>query len=284
MRSKSKLSLLVLLLTLTSYSLLTFAQSEAPLFASIRSASKVTVALASNPPYQFVLPSGELTGSGGDLQNMVLKSMGLPALTPIFTDWNAMIPGLQAHQFDYVGAGLSITAERCKVVIFSAPFYAAQTGIYVLPGNPKHLTSLADIARRPDIKLAAIVSGELAYAREQGVKPEQIITVPEIQAGAATVIGGRANAFITGQFTIPNPQQKGLEVVVDKQSPVFGAGMAFRKEDKQFRDAYNEHLVPLLRNGIVQKLYAKYGIANGDTQARLLANVNKASDIVPSCE
>ncbi|MCA6112205.1 ectoine/hydroxyectoine ABC transporter substrate-binding protein EhuB [Bradyrhizobium cenepequi] len=284
MRNTSKLSLLVVLLASIGYSFATFAQTEDPL-ASIRKAGQVKVALASVPPYIVLSPSGEATGSSVDLQNMVLKELGLPALTPVVTGWDAMIPGLQARQFDYLGAGLNITEARCKAVLFSMPYYAAQIALFVQPGNPKHLKSVAEVARRPDIKLAAIAtSAQQTYALRQGVKSEQVMIVPDIQAGAATVIGGRADAFIVGQFSIANPKQKGLEVVVDKDSPVDGSGAAFRKEDKAFRDAFNKQLTLLIKNGAIQKLYEKYGIENGDVEAQLLGKFTKASDLVPSCE
>ncbi|MCA6112198.1 transporter substrate-binding domain-containing protein [Bradyrhizobium cenepequi] len=286
MDAKAKLSLLGLLLTLTSYSFSTFARAEGALFGSIREANEVKVALASVAPYITLSPSGEVTGPSVDLQNMVLKGMGLKALTPILTGWDAMIPGLQAHQFDYIGAGITISDERCKAVLFSTPHYAAHAGLFVLRGNPKHLTSVADIARRPEIKLATGRSLDeyRVYALKQGVKPEQIIPVPDIQAGAAMVIGGRADAYIVGQFTIPNPEERGLEVVVDKQSPVYASAVAFRKEDMKFREAFNEQLLVLIKNGTIQKLYEKYGIPNGDKLAKLLANFTKAKDIVPSCD
>ncbi|WFU31359.1 transporter substrate-binding domain-containing protein [Bradyrhizobium brasilense] len=285
MRSIPKQSLLVLLLTLTSYSFPTFAETEDPLFASIRKAGEVKAALASNSPYQFVSPSGEAKGSSVDLQRIVLKAMGLPALKPVLTEWTAMVPALQAHQFDYVGAGLNITETTCKAVVFSAPTYAAQIGLYVLPGNPKHLMSVADLAHRPDITVSAIrSSAQYDYLPKRGVKPAQITIVPDIQAGIATVIGGRVDAFVLGQFTIPHPEEKGLEVVVDKESPIYAAGIAFRKENIRFRNAFNQQLVPLIRGGMLQKLYAEYGIPNGDSVARLLASFGKASDVVPGCE
>uniref|UniRef100_UPI0011778598 transporter substrate-binding domain-containing protein n=1 Tax=Bradyrhizobium mercantei TaxID=1904807 RepID=UPI0011778598 len=215
----------------------------------------------------------------------VLSAMGLPSLTPALTEWTAMIPGLQSRQFDYVGAGLSITEAACKAVVFSTPTYAAQIGLYVLPGNPKHLRSVADIAHRPDIKLAVVrISAQYPYVLKQEVKPEQIAFVPGIQDGIAMVTSGRADALILGQFTIANPEQKGIEVIVDKESPIGASGMAFRKQDVHFRDAFNEQLIPLIRNGMIQKLWAKYGDPNGDAIANMIAKFTKASDVVPNCE
>ncbi|MCA6112206.1 transporter substrate-binding domain-containing protein [Bradyrhizobium cenepequi] len=273
------------MLILTGYSFGTFAQTEDPL-ASIRKAGQVKVALASVPPYIVMSPGGEARGSSVDLQNIVLKELGLPALTPMLTGWDAMVPGLQARQFDYIGAGLPITEQGCKVLLFSAPYYAAQLGLFVPPGNPKHLTSVADVAHRPDIKISMLsgLGNNRAYALKVGVKADQVMIVPDHQAGAATVSGGRVDAFVGSQFAILNPEEKGLELVVDKQSPVNASAAAFRKEDVAVRDAFNKKLNVLIRQGLIQDLYKKHGIPNGDIEAQLLANLTKASDVVPSCE
>ncbi|UFW51275.1 MULTISPECIES: transporter substrate-binding domain-containing protein [Bradyrhizobium] len=283
MRATLKLSLLVGLLTLTGYSFPAFSETEDPL-ASIRKAGEVKVAVASMPPYMTMSSSGEPTGILIDLQNMVLKRLGLPGVTPVITQWDSMIPGLQAQQFNYVSV-LAITEQRCKAVIFAAPYFAAQLGLYVPPGNPKHLTGATDVASRPDIKVAIITSAAWQpYALKQGIKSEQFVRVPDVQAGVATVVGGRADAYLEAQFVIPNPEQKGVEFVLDEQSPAHGSGAVFRKEDVRLRDAFNEQLRLLIQNGAIQELYNKYGLAGGEVEAKLLAKMTKASDAVPSCE
>jgi polar amino acid transport system substrate-binding protein len=213
---------------------------------------------------------------------LALKNMGVGKLAATVTTWDAMIPGLQARRFDFVPAGLLITEARCKAVAFSAPVTAHQDALYVMPGNPKHLTGFAQVAQTSDIKLAVLTgSAQEAYATRQGVKPDQLVRVPDIQAGIATVTGGRASAFAVGQFSVPNPQQRGVEVVVDRQAPVVGIGIAFRKEDTAFRDAFNRQLEALRASGAMKDLYAaKYAIPNWE----VLAKVTKPADVSPGCE
>ncbi|MCK1406812.1 transporter substrate-binding domain-containing protein [Bradyrhizobium sp. 76] len=133
-----------------------------------------------------------------------------------------------------------------------------------------------------EIKLAVITgSSQEAYAVKQGIARERLVRVPDIQAGVATVTSGRADALVVGQFSIPNAEQKGVEGVVDKEAPMNGIAAAFRKEDIHFRDAFNEQLSLLRRDGNMQQLYfAKYRISNWDT----LAKFTEASDIEPSCD
>ncbi|WP_028351675.1 transporter substrate-binding domain-containing protein [Bradyrhizobium murdochi] len=285
MRSISKLSLLFLLLTSAGYSASTSAQTDDPLFASIRKAGEVKVALASLPPFMEVSPTGEAKGSVVEWQNQVLKGMGLPPLKGVLTEWTAMIPGLLSHQYDYAGAGLNITEASCKTVVFSRPTFAGQIGLFVLPGNPKHLTSIAELAHRPDIKVSVIrSSGQYEYLQKKELKSEQITFVPDAQAGVATVTGGRVDAFIVGQFTVTKPKEKGVEVIVDRNSPVYASGVAFRKESVKFRDAFDKQYSILFENGFMRELVKKYMPDNGEEVLDLQSKFTKASDVVPSCE
>jgi polar amino acid transport system substrate-binding protein len=277
-----RLSLPVLLLALSGYSLPTYAQSQDALLASMREAGASKAAIASAAPWAFISPSGEPQGYLIDVTNLALTAMGAPKISAVLTTWDAMIPGLQARRFDFVPAGLLITEARCKVVAFSAPITAQQDALYVPPGNPKHLTGYAHVAQSPDIKLAVLTgSAQEAYAAKRGIKSEQLVRVPDIQAGVATVSGRRADAFAVGQFSVPNPQQKGVDVVVDQQAPVSGIAVAFRKEDARFRDVFNKQLEALRSNGAMKDLYAeKYGLPNWD----VLAKITNTNDLAPGCE
>jgi polar amino acid transport system substrate-binding protein len=107
------------------------------------------------------------------------------------------------------------------------------------------------------------------------------VRVPDIQAGIATVVGGRADAFAVGQFSVPNPQQKGVDLVVDQQAPVSSIAVAFRKEDVGFRDEFNKQIEAIRNNGAMKELYAgKYGFPNWD----VLAKITNTNDLAPGCE
>lgn len=273
-----KLAPLLVLFAMISPSAL--AQSDDTL-ASIRKSGQLKIAMAPLPPWAFVAPSGEAKGYTVEMVNMIMKGIGLPSLTPVLTTWGAMIPALQARQVDMVAPGMNITEARCKVVVFSAPTFVAQDALYVPIGNPKRLTSFSQVAKSPEIKLAVLSgSSQEAYALKQGVNPEQLVRVPDIQAGIATISGGRSNAFALGQFSIEEPGKKGLDAVVDKQSPVNGSAAAFRKEDVRLRDAYNKQLDLLRKSGALQELYKRAGMQDPDAHFKY----HKASDLVSSCE
>jgi len=255
--------------------------ADTPLISSMAQAGSAKIALAAAPPWAFILPSGEAQGYMVDVTGELMKALGVAKLQPVATTWDAMIPGLQAKQFDFIPAGLNITAARCQVVAFSAPISVHQDGLYLAPGNPKGLTGYDSVAKSADVKLAVLAgSSQEAYALRRGVKADQLIRVPDIQAGIAAVKGDRAAAFALGQFSVSNPAQRGVELVVDKDAPLQGIGIAFRKEDAPSRDAINAQLMLLKSSGRLQELYEKkYGFPNWDR----LKPANSATDVEPGC-
>lgn len=277
-----KLSLFALLLALAGYSLPTLAENEAPLFASMRKAGEATAAIGSAPPFASASPNGYPQGYLIEVTKLALEGMGVTKLSAVLTGWDAMIPGLRAHRFDLVAAGAVMTAARCEILSFSAPLAAQQDALYVLPGNPKRITGYAQIAESSDMKLAVLTgSFQEAYAMKHGIRSDLIVRVPDIQAGIATVLGGRTQAFAVGQFSVLNPHKRGVEAIVEKASPVSSIGIVFRKEDADFRDSFNNQLETLRTSGALKELYAvKYGFPNWDT----LSNLTKASDAEVGCE
>jgi polar amino acid transport system substrate-binding protein len=245
-------------------------------------AGTAKVAIAATPPYAYVAPSGEPQGYLIEVSTEVLKALGVPKLQAIMTTWDAMIPGLQAKQYDFLPGGMNITAARCQVVAFTVPVTAQQDALYVKPGNPKKLAGYASVAQSPGVQVAVLAgSSQEAFALKRDIPQGQLIRVPDIQAGIAAVTGGRADAFIVGQFSVTEPGKKGVESIVDTTSPPVGIALAFRKEDAATRDAFDAQINALKANGTLKKLYAdKYGFNNWE----LLAKVNKASDITPECK
>jgi polar amino acid transport system substrate-binding protein len=267
----------------TSSSARTSGSSQAtsdPVLTAMRNTGAATVAIAQLPPYAYLTPSSQPAGYLADVSSLVMKNLGVPRLVATVTTFDAMIPGLEAGQYDFAPGGLNITNARCQVVIFSEPVTVQHDAVFVRTGNPKHLTGYASIAHDPDVKAAFLAgSPQEAYALKQGVGQGQIVTVPDAQSGIAAVTGGRADALVIGQFSVTAAERKGIDVVVDTSSPLAAVGIAFRKSDAAFRDAFNGVLDKLRANGTLQRLYVKYGFPNWS----LLAATTKASDIAPSC-
>ncbi|MFN7025142.1 MAG: ectoine/hydroxyectoine ABC transporter substrate-binding protein EhuB, partial [Pseudorhizobium sp.] len=145
----------------------------------------IRAATANEVPYSYMQPDGTSAGIGPDVANQVLKSMGIEEVNWTVTPFGTLIPGLKAKRYDFVAAEQNISPERCKQVAFSEPNSSYGEGLLVKKGNPKGLTTYADIAKDPSLTVA-VVSGanNVDFLRAVGVKDEQIVF---IQANADAI-------------------------------------------------------------------------------------------------
>nr|WP_294865871.1 ectoine/hydroxyectoine ABC transporter substrate-binding protein EhuB [uncultured Pseudogulbenkiania sp.] len=209
----------------------------------------VRIGYANEAPFAFTTPDGKVTGESPEVVKAIFAKMGVKKIEPVLTEWGALIPGLRAGRFDVIAAGMYITPERCKQVAFTDPHYQLGDTLLVSKGNPKKLGSYADVAKDSNIKLA-VMSGtvELKYAREAGLKDDQILQVPDTTAQLQAVRTKRADAAIGTQLTMKGLAAKGgadVEATAhfsdDPKHMGYGA-LAFRPDDQALRDAVNKQL------------------------------------------
>jgi len=253
---------------------------DGSLLTDLQSAGSVKVSISQTMPYTSLGADGKPTGYVVDLATEVMQALGVPALDATVSTFDAMIPGLQANQVDMAIGGLSITNERCKTIDFSAPFVVVNDALFVSPGNPRDLTSFASVAADSTSHLAVITgSSQEAFALKQNIQDGQLVRVPDVQSGVAAVAGGRADAAAFGQFSVPEAIRQGLEMHVDKSTPLQGGAIAFRKSDVVLRDAFNEQLAKLREDGTLKDLYEEWGFPNWD----VLQDVTSAAQIASDC-
>ncbi|WP_336331470.1 ectoine/hydroxyectoine ABC transporter substrate-binding protein EhuB [Pseudomonas putida] len=210
--------------------------------------SKVRIGYANEAPFAYTSPDGTVTGESPAIAQKIFHNMGIKESSSVLTEWGSLIPGLRAKRFDVIAAGMYITPERCKQVLFTDPHYQLPDALLTAAGNPKKLHSYEDIAAT-GAKLA-IMAGtvELGYARESGVDDAQILQVPDTTAQLQAVRAGRADAAVGTQLTMKGLAAKGgssVEAITefnDKPSHIGYGALAFRPEDKALRDAVNAEL------------------------------------------
>ena len=231
---------------LTGLSLAGLAQADT--LNEIKKNSSVRIGYANETPFAYTATDGSVTGESPEIVKKIFQRMGIETVNPVLTEWGSLIPGLRAGRFDLIAAGMYITPERCKQVIFTDPQYQLPDTLLVKAGNPKNLHSYEDIAKS-GAKLA-IMSGtvNLAYARDGGISDDQILQVPDTTAQLQAVRSGRADAAVGTQLTMKGLAEKGgdsLEAVSEfKDDPShtgYGA-LAFRPDDTALRDAVNAEL------------------------------------------
>lgn len=238
----------------------------------IKKAGVVKVGIGNEPPYSQVTGTGEVAGAAPEIAVAVLQRMGIPKVEGVLVEYGAMIPGLQANRFDIVAAGLFIKPERCQAVLYSNPDVCGAQGMLVKKGNPHNIQGQADIAANPNLKVG-ICGGciEEKYAQAANVKPQQIVHVPDVPSGLKMVQDGRIDAYAMTSLTLYDIVSKtgadDVEIFAPaKGTPIACAGAAFRKDDVEFRDAYDKALAELQESGEFGKILSKYGFTEEATK------------------
>jgi polar amino acid transport system substrate-binding protein len=73
-------------------------------------------------PFSFVDGSQKIVGLDIEIASLVAQKLNMK-LEIVNMDFGAMIPALMANKVDMIGACITITEERAKSVLFSAPYY-----------------------------------------------------------------------------------------------------------------------------------------------------------------
>lgn len=250
--------------------------SLATTLKEVKDQGYIRAATANEVPYSYMKDDGTSAGIGPDVANAVLKKMGITEVNWTVTPFGTLIPGLKAKRFDFVAAEQNISPERCKQVAFTEPNSSYGEGLLVKKGNPKKLTTYADIAKDPSLKVA-VVSGanNIDFLRAVGVKDSQVVFITA-NADALATVQSRADAYAATELTVASlakgqanvEQAKPFTDPIVNGKPVrnFG-GFAFRPEDKELYDAFNAALIEYRKTDDYKKTLAGYGLSDESIKA-----------------
>lgn len=236
----------------------------------------VTVAFAQEKPYAYQDENGELTGEAVEVARAILRDMGIDEMRGELTEFGSLIPGLNAKRYDMVTAGMFVTPERAQEVSFANPEYSIGIALGVKKGNPAGLESYEGIAEMPQIKVAVPAGAiEYDYMLASGMTQGQILIVPDISSAVAALQSDRADAFTaTGpsvKAAIETTNDPSLEIAEGFIQPIvdgrdvrgYGA-TAFRKEDQDFVEAFNEGLEKLKESGELLSILEEFGFGEDE--------------------
>ena len=222
------------------------------------------VAIANEPPYTAVAADGKVSGAAPDVAREVFKRLGVPDIVASISEYGAMIPGIQAHRFDAITAGLFMKPERCSAVAYSEPILCDAEAFLVKKGNPKGFKSYEDIAKDGSATIGAPGGGtEEKLALNAGVPRERVIVVPDGQSGLKMLQDGRIDVYSLPVLSLNDLKKKSGDETIEVVAPVVGApvycdGTAFNKDDTALRDAYDVELKKMKESGEFAKIIEPY--------------------------
>jgi len=212
------------------------------------------------PPYEFYGDDGEtIVGIDADIARAICEKIGY-TLEIKDIDFDACIPGVKEHKFDFAAAGMTVTEERKEMVQFTDT-YATGIQVVIVPADSE-FTSIDDIVAAngtAKIGVQAGTTGALycTWDYEDEGKGE----VHAYKSGGAAVAAlqaGKEDCVVIDNEPAKNfvAQNEGLKILETAYTTEDYA-MAFAK-DSEVYEAFNAALAELIADGTVQGIIDQY--------------------------
>jgi arginine transport system substrate-binding protein len=208
---------------------------------------------ASYPPFEFVDSDNKIQGFDVDLANALCKEIDA---TCTFTNqaFDSLIPSLKFRRFDAVMAGMDITPEREKQVLFTKPYYDNSAIFIAQKGK------LADVAALKGKRVG--VQNGTTHQKYLSDKHSDITVVPydSYQNAILDLKNGRIDAVfgdtaVVNEWLKTNPQLGvATPKVTDAQYFGTGLGIAVRPDNKALLEKLNGALKAIKADGTYQKI------------------------------
>ncbi len=241
------------------------------LLGELQEAGSATIGIANEVPYGFEDEDGNITGQAPEIAYEVLAELGIDDVDAEIVEFGALIPGLQAGQFDLISAGMFVTPERAEQVIFADPDYCVTYGLAVEAGNPMGLSDFQSIT--DEGATIAVLSGAVDedYVNDAGIPSDQVELFGDVNDQYEALQAGRVDA-VGGTFLTVVEQTEASDEIEATESffptdvdgnEIPGCG-AFAFDDQEFRDAFNDVLDDLKEESRVVEITTGFDFPEED--------------------
>ena len=240
---------------------------DGPLAAKFPAGS-LTIGIANEVPYGYEdATTGDATGEAPEVAKAILSELGVDDVDAVVVEFGALIPGLQAGQYDMIAAGMFITPERAEQIIFSDPDYCGATAFAVPEGNPLGLSDFGSIADGDAI--VGVLSGavEEGYALDSGVPDDRVSRFADTPSVFDALVAGRIDAVALTDVTVATQvaaldgfeSTAGFIPVINGEEQLGCGGFGFI--DQEFRDIFNAKLKEFQADGKILPIVEPFGFS-----------------------
>ena len=206
------------------------------------------------PPFEFIADDGSIQGFDIELISAILDHAGIEYSVESM-EFDALPAALEAGQIDIAIAGMTISEEKSKSVLFSEPYFSATQKI-IVPADSA-INTVEDIKAGMKIGVQLGTTGDIYVTDSmEGIVCERyskaldaIMDMKNGRLDAVMVDSAPASVF-AGEI-------EGLKVLEEKLSDE-QYGIAVKLENTELMEKINAGLASLKDNGKFDELYVKY--------------------------
>lgn len=245
--------------------------ASAPADASgrLRHSGSLRVGFAVEAPYAFIDAHGQITGEAPEIFRRMAQRMGVQHIDWVRMDFASLLPALQIGRIDAVAAGMFITPERQRVVIFSRPTASVRSALIVQAGEKRLPLKplLADLEKASGMRWVTVHdAAENGLLFQAGVPTERISTVPQADRALRVLAEGKADGMaisaVTAWKLVAQTAGQALQARVLADAPAGLPAFAFRAEDDDLRDAMDRALTDFLGSEEHMVLVRSFGFTS----------------------
>ena len=209
------------------------------------------------PPFNNKNASGQVVGFDYDIA-MALCAKMKAECEVVTSDWDGIIPALNAKKYDFIVSSLSITDERKQAVDFTDPYYSNKQQFVAKKG----VDFKTDIESLKSKKLGTQRSTQAATWLEDNVGDD--IALYDTQENAyLDLSSGRVDALLADKYAIygwlkDDAAGKDYEFKGEPINEDDKVGIALRKGESELRSKLNLALKEIKEDGTYKKINDKY--------------------------
>lgn len=220
-------------------------------------------------PYEYKRPDGTLTGFNVEVGEAICAELQRECVW-VESDWDGIIPGLMAGNFDAILSSMSITPKRQAILDFSIPYQGTGSHFVVPTGTEIDDAHGGLKGLRVGVQRGTVDHDYLrAYYPDADIRP-----YPGQDEVWLDLAAGRLDTVLIGSTVANNffdtDAGKGFELVGDVHADPkiygVGAGMAVPKGNDKILADLNSALEAIIENGEMRAIndrYFDYDVTNG---------------------
>jgi ABC-type amino acid transport substrate-binding protein len=216
-----------------------------------------------NPPFEF-LAHGRRVGFEIDLMHALARRLGLRTVF-VDTQWEVILHEMQDGRFDCIVGGITITADRRRILDWSTPYLTTTLSLIVDAGRSSNLAGLSDLKAAVVGVQAATTDYDVAVRmqRQGEIAGIRVYSFARISEAITDLAAGRLGAVmkvrpVAEWLVRTTPGLRILAQVPDDPQPL---GIGFAKGNVGLLAAVDRNLSAIRRDGDYDQIAKQWGIA-----------------------